>query len=247
MFYVYKILRYTAWLLVLGTLLILFSGFFTTKFFLTPWLGYKTAYYIHTVIAPIIFLPLFYFHSLTGILVLVARKQRLNKKPIKIIAIILWTAVFAYFIYLYEAENPAVKAGAAVLPNKNLNSGAATVINNSQNEPAVLLSETEIKKHNQTSDCWMIISGKVYDFTNYLNNHPGGSETILPYCGGDGTNAFATKDRAYAQPHSNYAASLMDSYYIGNVGESAATQKINDIKNAPTVNQKSREDREDDD
>lgn len=37
------------------------------------------------------------------------------------------------------------------------------------------LTMEEINKHNTARDCWVIIDGTVYDFTQYVLNHPGGS------------------------------------------------------------------------
>ena len=84
------------------------------------------------------------------------------------------------------------------------------------------LSLQVIADHKATNDCWMVISGKVYDFTDYLPNHPGGSSSLLPYCGKDATVAFNTKDSNPPKPHSQYAKSLLDQYYIGTAGQEIA-------------------------
>lgn len=68
--------------------------------------------------------------------------------------------------------------------------------------------------HTNASDCWIRINGDVYDVTNYLNEHPGGAERILPFCGGpDATEAFATKDGRGA--HSQQAESLLAQMLVG--------------------------------
>lgn len=77
------------------------------------------------------------------------------------------------------------------------------------------LSAAGVAKHNSTGDCWLIISGKIYDVTNYLSVHPGGAGTITPYCGREATQAFQTKDAG--RPHSSYAESLLGDYFIGNL------------------------------
>ncbi len=50
--------------------------------------------------------------------------------------------------------------------------------------------EEEIAQHNNPDDLWLIINGKVYDFTEYLPLHPGG-EAILRNAGRDSTEGFS--------------------------------------------------------
>ena len=40
------------------------------------------------------------------------------------------------------------------------------------------------------SDCWVILHGHVYDLTQFLEEHPGGSQVILQQAGKDATEAF---------------------------------------------------------
>ncbi|GLB36281.1 putative cytochrome b5 family protein [Lyophyllum shimeji] len=48
----------------------------------------------------------------------------------------------------------------------------------------------EVAKHNSADSCWVIIKNKVYDVTEFLNEHPGGSGIILKYAGRDATRAY---------------------------------------------------------
>jgi cytochrome b involved in lipid metabolism len=32
----------------------------------------------------------------------------------------------------------------------------------------------EVAKHNTTEDCWVVIHGRVFDLTKFLQEHPGG-------------------------------------------------------------------------
>jgi len=82
-----------------------------------------------------------------------------------------------------------------------------------------ILTAALVATHGSSRDCWMIIGGKVYDVTSYLKEHPGGASVMTPYCGKDGTKAFATKDKAIPKPHSGFAEGLLDAYYVGFVGE----------------------------
>jgi cytochrome b involved in lipid metabolism len=69
-------------------------------------------------------------------------------------------------------------------------------------------------RHNNVNDCWIRINGNVYNITNFLNEHPGGPDIILPYCGGpDATEAFATKGGRGT--HSLRAAQLLNELLVG--------------------------------
>jgi cytochrome b involved in lipid metabolism len=76
----------------------------------------------------------------------------------------------------------------------------------------VTLSAAEVARHNSAGNCWMIVSGKVYNFTRYIPSHPAGS-AMVPYCGRDGTSAFVGK------PHSSFAAGLLAGYLLGNLNQ----------------------------
>lgn len=53
-----------------------------------------------------------------------------------------------------------------------------------------MLTYAEVGKHNSKTDCWVIIHGEVYNVTDFLKEHPGGSAIILKYAGKDATKAF---------------------------------------------------------
>ncbi|QDZ18659.1 nitrate reductase [Chloropicon primus] len=73
----------------------------------------------------------------------------------------------------------------------------------------------EISKHNTKESAWFVHDGKVYDATEYLEDHPGGAESILITAGQDATEEFDAI-------HSTKARALLDKYYIGEVGDSTS-------------------------
>jgi cytochrome b involved in lipid metabolism len=48
----------------------------------------------------------------------------------------------------------------------------------------------EVAAHGSSESCWTVIDGHVYDLTEWIKMHPGGSRAILGLCGKDGTTAF---------------------------------------------------------
>eukprot|EP01012_Entosiphon_sulcatum_P025494 TRINITY_DN3081_c0_g1_i1.p1 TRINITY_DN3081_c0_g1~~TRINITY_DN3081_c0_g1_i1.p1 ORF type:complete len:492 (-),score=74.63 TRINITY_DN3081_c0_g1_i1:52-1503(-) len=49
---------------------------------------------------------------------------------------------------------------------------------------------SEVQKHNSPTDCWVVLHGKVYDITPFLEEHPGGSRAITLHAGKDATKTF---------------------------------------------------------
>lgn len=88
-------------------------------------------------------------------------------------------------------------------------------------EPEKEYTLDEIKKHNTTEDCWIVIGNdatggpKVYDITNYLDDHPGGAEVMLDVSGGDADEFFEDIG------HSNDARDELKKHMIGTLKLSA--------------------------
>ncbi|XWS46280.1 hypothetical protein CRYUN_Cryun14cG0051700 [Craigia yunnanensis] len=69
----------------------------------------------------------------------------------------------------------------------------------------------DVAKHRERNGCWLLISGKVYDVTAFLEEHPGGDEVLLAASGKDATDDFEDVG------HSDDAKEMMEKYYIGEV------------------------------
>jgi cytochrome b involved in lipid metabolism len=81
--------------------------------------------------------------------------------------------------------------------------------------PPSPLSYAGIAQHAMPEDCWIVVRDRVYDVTAYLDDHPGGEETITPWCGQESTVAFETEDGAGT--HSRRAYADLEDYYIGDL------------------------------
>ncbi|KIM82585.1 hypothetical protein PILCRDRAFT_820450 [Piloderma croceum F 1598] len=53
-----------------------------------------------------------------------------------------------------------------------------------------IFSGKDVAIHNSRESCWIIVHGKVYDVTEFLDDHPGGSKIILKYAGKDATREY---------------------------------------------------------
>ena len=80
-------------------------------------------------------------------------------------------------------------------------------------EPAAKgITRAEVAAKNTSSNCWTIIGNKVYDLTQWVSRHPGGSSAIASICGIDGTSRFKSQHAS-----SGRANGTLDGYYIGDL------------------------------
>ncbi|MFZ2025290.1 MAG: cytochrome b5 domain-containing protein [Microgenomates group bacterium] len=84
-----------------------------------------------------------------------------------------------------------------------------------QSSNTALITSAEVAKHATAVDCWIIINKNAYNVTTYLDTHEGGSETIIPTCGTDATDAYdAIKE---GRGHSTKAAEDLSTLLVGAV------------------------------
>ncbi|KAG6787372.1 cytochrome b5 [Populus alba x Populus x berolinensis] len=69
----------------------------------------------------------------------------------------------------------------------------------------------EVSAHNSPKDCWLVVEGRVYDVTKFLEDHPGGDEVLLSATGKDATDDFEDVG------HSSTARAMMDEFYVGDI------------------------------
>ncbi|NXR40298.1 CYB5B protein, partial [Zosterops hypoxanthus] len=69
----------------------------------------------------------------------------------------------------------------------------------------------EVAKRNSSREAWLVIHGRVYDVTRFLEEHPGGEEVLLEQAGKDATESFEDVG------HSTDAREMLKQYYIGEV------------------------------
>ncbi|KAG5586754.1 hypothetical protein H5410_047188 [Solanum commersonii] len=77
----------------------------------------------------------------------------------------------------------------------------------------------EVSQHNSAKDCWLVISGKVYDVTKFLDDHPGGDEVLISSTGTDATDDFEDVG------HSSSARAMLDEYYVGDIDSATIPTK----------------------
>ena len=88
-----------------------------------------------------------------------------------------------------------------------------------ESDPDALPSFTldEIAEHDSLDSCWMAIEGKVYDFTDYIPEHPTPDRIMEVWCGREATEGMRTK--GIGRDHSPAAWAMMEPYLIGKLAE----------------------------
>ncbi|KAK1416023.1 hypothetical protein QVD17_31811 [Tagetes erecta] len=81
-----------------------------------------------------------------------------------------------------------------------------------------LYSMQEAAEHNSAGDCWIVVDGKVYDVSSYLEEHPGGDDVLLQVTGKDATDEFEDAG------HSKSARELMETFCVGELDPSDIPQ-----------------------
>lgn len=71
---------------------------------------------------------------------------------------------------------------------------------------------SDVKSHNSQASCWSAINNKVYDLTEWINEHPGGASRIIGICGLDGSSEFNSEHQGQKRP-----ANELAEFYIGNL------------------------------
>ncbi|KAK1249720.1 hypothetical protein MKX08_009723 [Trichoderma sp. CBMAI-0020] len=73
------------------------------------------------------------------------------------------------------------------------------------------VSVRDVQEHNQPDDIWMVIHNKVYNVTNYLEDHPGGVDILVGEAGKDATQVFEDVG------HSDEARELLEDLLVGEI------------------------------
>ncbi|MFP4207603.1 MAG: cytochrome b5 domain-containing protein [Wenzhouxiangella sp.] len=111
--------------------------------------------------------------------------------------------IFAVFIAFWASVATIATMQALTPPPSDRSNGA---------DPASF-TMAEVAEHDTLDDCWMVIEGEVYDFTDYIPEHPSPARVMAPWCGEEATEGMRTK--GIGRDHSPAAWAMMEDYRIG--------------------------------
>ena len=67
----------------------------------------------------------------------------------------------------------------------------------------------QVAANNSAKSCWAVIDGSVYNLTNWINSHPGGSGAIISLCGTEATSIFNAQHANQSRPSSRLSGYLL--------------------------------------
>ena len=65
--------------------------------------------------------------------------------------------------------------------------------------PATTFTAAQVAQNSDATSCWASVDGSVYDLTEWISEHPGGSREIEALCGTDATAAFQRQHGSNAE------------------------------------------------
>lgn len=80
----------------------------------------------------------------------------------------------------------------------------------------------EVEAHNSAKSCYITIGNKVYDVTEFVEDHPGGGDLILDFAGKDVEEVM--KDEI-SHEHSEAAYEILMDYHVGFVSQDETSAK----------------------
>ncbi|KAI9926331.1 hypothetical protein AWENTII_007116 [Aspergillus wentii] len=93
-----------------------------------------------------------------------------------------------------------------------------------------MLTREEVEKHASAASCWVAIHGSVYDVTDFIPSHPGGSSVILRCAGKDATDEFDSvhdKELLQSLPASSFQGHI-EAGILSKPGNEAASEPISE-------------------
>lgn len=87
-----------------------------------------------------------------------------------------------------------------------------------------LFTMADVATHDNSSDCWSVVDGHVYDLTSWIGQHEGGAAVIEAMCGVDATASYLAQHKSEDEP----AEALAD-FALGAVAPENSSPSVDTI------------------
>ena len=91
---------------------------------------------------------------------------------------------------------------------------------------------SDVESHNTSRSCYVTIGTKVFDITDFLDDHPGGADLILDYAGKDVAEIMGDE---ISHTHSEAAYEILDEHLIGFVAKEKIMDVVAEIDGADNI------------
>ena len=126
------------------------------------------------------------------------------------------TGTYSFLLTSRSKSTVTIAVGDREVPGE-VSRGAASVVSTTPTSqpsapttPAVVTyTMSQVAQNNRSASCWSAIDGSVYNLTNWIGSHPGGSSAITSLCGVDGTASFKGKHGNQSNPAQRLAGYLL--------------------------------------
>ncbi|CAN2389428.1 heme binding [Pristimantis euphronides] len=99
--------------------------------------------------------------------------------------------------------------------------------------PVTYYTLEDVSKRNSAKELWLVIHGRVYDITRFLEEHPGGEEVLFEQAGADATESFEDVG------HSVDAREMLKQYYVGDLHPDDCQNSKKDVSISTSSNSSS--------
>jgi cytochrome b involved in lipid metabolism len=139
-------------------------------------------------------------------------------KPAFLLALVLLVFATIFAPSQAEAVTNATPENQTTLTNSISETDPTQTVKGIGRAVAASYTIAEVAQNNSRSSCWTVISGFVYNITDYIKRHPGGEAAISKICGVDGTAIFNNMHGGAAAQ-----AIILSTYKIGVLGAPPVT------------------------
>ena len=122
-----------------------------------------------------------------------------------------------------EAEREAKTFAEQAISSSSTSSSTTTI--GTPNDTFYTLCQ--VKEHNTMDSAWILVGTDIYDVTSYLQEHPGGANSLLRRAGGV---KDCTEDFHF---HSKRGRKMWDKFKIGRLGECGASETTTTRRRTP--------------
>jgi cytochrome b involved in lipid metabolism len=109
-----------------------------------------------------------------------------------------------------DTDNPSVDTDTNIQNTDSPDSTDDVVIDTGTDPEPARYTMNEIVSHDHENSCRSVIGSQVYDLTDWVSQHPGGSKKIISICGKDGSSAFGGQHGS-----SSSAKDTLANFWIG--------------------------------